>query len=96
MEYTKGDWKWEWEQGQPTVRKKEGLDLIATVYPKIGKRPLAPINEAQANAHLISASPDLYEACKSAYAWYYEGQTGDYKAIGERLRKALSKAEGGK
>jgi len=35
----------------------------------------------------------MYEACKSAYAWYYEGQAGDYKIIGEYLKQALAKAE---
>ena len=59
--YTEGGWKWEWEQGQPVVRKKDGLDLIATVYPKIGKRLFAPIDEAKANAHLIAQSPRMAE-----------------------------------
>lgn len=61
--YTKGEWKWRWE-GQPTIRKKDGLDLIATVYPKIGKRLFAPVDEAEANAHLIAKSPEMAELLK--------------------------------
>ncbi len=68
MEYTKGEWRWEWESGQPTVRAhnpKDPLCLIAKVYPKIGIKVFAPIEEAEANAHLIAAAPDNYEANKA-------------------------------
>ncbi len=49
--------------------------------------------------HLLTFSKDddvetdLYEACKSAYAWYYRGCSGDYRLIGEVLKQALAKAE---
>lgn len=56
------------------------------------------IQDRTAGAYIVycpthKVAPDMYEACKSAYAWYYEGQSGDYKVIGEHLRKALAKAE---
>ena len=70
-EYTRGKWKWEWESGKPIVRAhdpKDPLKLVATVYPKQRKEISFDflINEAEANANLIAASPDTYEGLKDA------------------------------
>lgn len=82
--HTKGEWKWEWEGGQPTVRLKAGLDLIATVYPKIGKKLFAPIDEAEANAHLITASPRMAEWIERIVkqdGWVYQKDLDEAKEI---------------
>ena len=103
-DFDKGEWKWEWEQGQPTIRKKEGLGLIATIYPKIGKRLFAPIDQAKANANFIAAAPDMYETLKELSDFLYA--LGDneklippevYQRIKVKYLKgydALAKAEG--
>lgn len=59
--------------------------------------------EARANAHLISAAPDLYAVCEDApIVSKYHGQHGfelerfisDYEAWGVGARAALTKARG--
>ncbi len=51
--------------------------------------------QARANARLISAAPDMYEALKRLVE-YYKGTTieDDYALIIDQARAALSKAEG--
>lgn len=52
--------------------------------------------EAQANAQLISAAPELLEACKSACGYYekLERSTGIEHGVLIELRAAIKKAEG--
>ncbi len=33
--------------------------------------------------------PELYKACQMAYDWYYRGGEGDYRIIGDTLKRAL-------
>ncbi len=94
MGYTKGEWKVEgkkillWHPGWSDDRK-----VIADCNQWDGK-------EAEANAHLIAAAPDMYEACKAARKWL--ALFGEHTPIafgGEpeldgKLSKALAKAEG--
>ena len=97
MKYTKGKWKWKWEKGQPIVRAhdpKDPLKLIATVYPKIGRKVFAPIDEAEANAHLIAAAPDMYEALK-LYQEHQKDTSGHYcYKCAEAINASIDKAEG--
>ena len=63
--YTKGEWIWGWEDGQPRVRSTS-LMPVCVVYPLIGRDSgSSKIDEAEANAHLIAAAPDMYEALKA-------------------------------
>lgn len=49
--------------------------------------------ESMANASLIAAAPDLYEALKEATA-FYEHMEGSDNPVAEKFRAALSKARG--
>jgi len=49
----------------------------------------------KANAQLISATPDLYEACKEALRMYKEIQPcGGWQDVEDSLEYAIKKAEG--
>ncbi len=95
--YTKGEWKWEWEGGQPVVRAhdpKDPLSLIATVYPKIGKKVFAPIGEAEANAQLIVAAPRMAKFLENLCAeWEDYGKLDDsfYHTVKDILAKVKGK-----
>jgi hypothetical protein len=94
-----------WTPGPWAVSAKDGHEVVAAYRPKFGL-PVASaktyVREYQrqslANAHLIAASPDLYEALKWALA-EIDGLTR-YDAMGQRerslarARAALAKAEG--
>jgi hypothetical protein len=90
MSYTKGEWK---------IRRTENY---ITVVHDISHTEVEPVchlfdnPNAQANAHLISAAPELLEACKKAYESLLlsakEG-TPQYKLLDE-LQQAINKAEG--
>lgn len=88
MNYTKGEWKinkTEWIIGD-AYTVKSGLTLVALV-PGIDTLP-----EAEANAHLIAAAPEMYEALKAVYEDENFGKLSPKtKAI---TFNALSKAEG--
>ena len=90
-----------------TPRKSGGADSngnnwIGTVWtPKTGKkysaghrkRTLYDYREAEANAHLISAAPDMYEACKDALD-LLQSCGDEHTRIAERLKQAINKADG--
>ena len=61
--YTKG--KWEARQDRQGNWQIETRDA-QTVISKVTWPPKPPFQAALANAHLIAASPELYEACKFA------------------------------
>lgn len=87
--HTPGEWKvW---GGGINVRTKKGHIFIAACGSNDSQRS---IEEYQANARLISAAPDLLEACKKAYQ--YIGNIADGKAtiIFTKLQQAIAKAEG--
>jgi len=55
--------------------------------------------DAEANAQLIAAAPELLKACKSVIQWYEDSGNTD-PAIGSvelwsQCKKAIAKAEGG-
>ena len=54
--------------------------------------------EAQANARLIAAAPELYEQCKlferAIVELMMQGETGGYEEL-EKLREILAKIDGG-
>jgi len=100
--YTKGEWRRGSMEDKPFARS------ILSIYREDGRRiaeatreGFMAFEEAEANANLISASPELYEASKEVMALLkqYGGaivphllDTDDNP--GEFLRQALAKAGG--
>ena len=88
MKYTKGNWRTEDDQIVAGYRPE--LDIIATIE-------LA--DEYEANAHLISAAPDMETALRHAEIvlsnldtrW---GLNQQQRLLQEEINKALTKAEG--
>lgn len=65
--------------------------IYATDYTVVGTEGMfGDIDEDFANAHLIAAAPDLYDALSDAISWH-DGE--DNQTIAE-WRAALAKAEG--
>ncbi len=96
MNYTEGKWEsykrydGEWHVG--------AMDLMNNCHfvancGHTGEDEVLPYNkEAIANAQLIAAAPEMYEALKEILFGY---ESGNYKqAVAEQAKKALAKAEG--
>jgi hypothetical protein len=95
MEYTKGEWR----------VVADPLGKFTDIFGEIGM-PITTITHSGmnigqdiANAHLIAAAPDMYEALKMALdalrALLYEHPDDDIgSAQKEVIEKALAKAEG--
>ena len=91
--YTKGEWTIEHTMNGFRIQQ---FDKIICWEYQSGYHCL-PIKESEANAHLISASPDLLEACEMALKllednqdetqWYLKGHYN-------KLQQAISKAKG--
>jgi hypothetical protein len=87
-----------WNTGNSINEFKEGSAWTVPVWshngPEWGKmaaEAIAPTREmAQANARLISAAPDLLEACKIALNAFEHNYAIDWAV----LQSAISKAEG--
>lgn len=85
MEYTRGEWEIESRLGR----------LQYGIFTRRGEvsMPLAFIR-LKADAHLISAAPDMYKALK-LYQSHQQGTSGHYCwQCAEVINKALAKAEG--
>lgn len=68
MEYTKGEWTV--RSGFKVTANEEQM-YIADCYPFHEKQPRPTIIQAEANAHLIAAAPELYEAGKKLVKWLH-------------------------
>ncbi len=95
MNYTKGEWKAEigYEDSYIVCKSKEGITGIATVHKKNPMNPASGTTEA--NAHLIAAAPDMYEALKGLLRDYSINPNSDifYKAC-LKARESLAKVGG--
>lgn len=101
MEYTKGEWevtKWASHPNiHVSVEDGKGFRFIANCgNPKDDTLPTNP--DAEANAHLIAAAPDMYEALKELIdhmtmtkGAFARPTLADVKRMAD---KALAKAEG--
>ena len=96
MEYTKGEWKLDrCSMAEATI---ETGDMLIQIY----FHRMLPLAVCEANARLIAAAPDMYEACKEALevvCYWLDGEAVqrdniNYRAIALDLRKAINKAEG--
>ena len=79
--YTKGKWK-VLPEGKEWIVDEEGFSIARIIDGK-GK----PFNKA--NAHLIAAAPDMYEALKDIYDFL---KSHGYRT--DIVREALTEAEG--
>lgn len=79
--FTKGPW---WLSGKGTIRAGESAWVAHCSW-----------HNKEANAHLIAAAPDLYEALYEIF--YYQGGADsvvDDEYVMERAKAALAKARG--
>ena len=100
-EYTKGEWKQE-TYGKRCPVKATDIAIMDNQHRVICvvAQELDTLDEDQANARLIAAAPDLYEACKVALTHYNycaglcEGKNISINNPGfEFIKKALAKVE---
>ena len=84
---TEGEWK---VKGYFVVIDEKGEEIIRTV----ARKTADGVNERIANARLIAAAPDLYEACRRAQTRLFElGQSESMRTL-KIMKEALAKAEG--
>jgi len=95
MEYSKGDWKiYQLKSNNVSVCVKTEGDLVAVEIASLNV--LLGYDAVVANAQLISAAPELYEACNLALQ-YFLAHDIDNKVISGmslQLNEAIAKAEG--
>lgn len=92
MKYTKGPWKVATHLDTDEVVVRSEDDLIVCNC-QIDQAEYKQMSEILANAQLISAAPELLEACEELLLWLKnndEGETG----VAIRAQAAISKAEG--
>ena len=89
QKWTPGPWH---SRGYPTISAGKGKGMVAKVLERYMDRA-----EREANAHLIAAAPELFDACLDLLAWHdaladplWHGSPSQTKAIA-----ALAKANGG-
>lgn len=68
-------------------------NLVCSLYPDIGRG--YGRNEVEANAHLIAASKDLYEALSAVVSYEASPDFTKWKGVIDRANSALLKASGG-
>lgn len=99
MNYTKGEWKVEQGNG---LELQEGLTHLFQIRAGETKEIIADIitdgnwqeTDDNANANLISAAPDMYEALKDLLSWANIKDGSASVQLRDKCIKALSKAEG--
>ena len=98
MKHTKRKWELSKFTGKIVVKENNHTRIICTL--EVGKQaqfgPVKMPPQAEADAHLIVAAPDLLEACKAITA-DLDNCPGDfnYNPVSEdNLRTAIKKAEG--
>jgi len=92
MAYTKGEWK-SWL----TETKLKRWTICAGANGALGIAETVLDShilsaEQEANAYLISAAPELYEACQILLAWSKSFAPND--PVNQKAEKAIAKAEG--
>lgn len=94
--YTKGKWKIGSHNDEPFARsclsifREDGRRIC-----EVSREGFMPIEEAEANAHLIAAAPDLYEACKELYETELNADViRILQPWFQRMERILAKAEG--
>lgn len=112
-EWTPGPWEVEYDDEEcqhvirmATARAESGSHYTQHVivydhgYWDGDRESVEAFTEAEANAALIAAAPDLYEACEAIIDWYdddHDTLQKNYEvkhAAIEKIRAALAKARG--
>ena len=94
MNYTEGEWKYK------KVNENHWIICYHLGYKCVIAEITENIPEMEANAYLIAAAPDIYEACLSVNKWLEAlintgyAQHPLFQPMKNVLGKALSKAEG--
>jgi hypothetical protein len=86
--HTPGPWK---QRGLVVMEDSPRQMFVADVFVN------TPGDEAEANARLIAAAPDLLAACLQALCWFDSDEEPSYEhdqMVGEQLRLAARKAQG--
>jgi len=93
MNYTKGEWKAEQDAANSIRIFSQDSEQISSVMDYDGNDIT---EEMEANAHLIAAAPDMYEALLSALGAIATEDSGEgwVKEITGVITKAMAKAEG--
>lgn len=95
--FTPGPWRVIDSHDGPYVRSKGGLiagGVRTSHWPGQDERYLAELEERVANARLISAAPDLYEALKAIMDDVEPTEFALSSHIRDAARSALAKARG--
>lgn len=97
--FTKGEWKQGSLSDEPFTRsslsiyREDGRKIA-----EISREGFMPIEEAEANAHLISAAPDMYEALRGLMTAYNIDRESIIVNLDpeywQRALEAMAKAEG--
>lgn len=92
MEHTKGEWIViaNLDGDKTIIRTGSGFVAVTKVA--------RDVEECEANAQLIAAAPDMYEALKKAMLYLDWATTANFQRGGDnpvraKIRKALAKAE---
>jgi hypothetical protein len=88
-EDTKGNWEAK-EMANGCWAINAGLDNRKTIV-QVWDFP-----EVEANAHLIAAAPEMYEALKEAHQWIFapdERGEKDVRTVLQHIQQAIAKAE---
>ena len=92
MNYTKGEWK-----VISGFKIRCGIEqmFVADCWTSELQLPRPRLHEAEANAYLIAAAPELYEALKKLVGFDEIGGNGkDHYILIKKAKQALAKAEG--
>ncbi|KKL80416.1 hypothetical protein LCGC14_2004980 [marine sediment metagenome] len=98
MKYTKGPWVFNPESRQyADTRTPESYSGVIHEDKPLGMALAVIINDCvdgKANAHLISAAPDMYEAAKEIMNRFNGGVRFPLQSSCDKMNQALAKAEG--
>jgi len=93
--FTKGDWEMSLDIGGKTLIHSDGETICGGIDCKHQGNNFDVHNvEAEANAHLIVASPEMYRELSELAEWLKYRE--DYKAWSERVNNLLASARGEK
>lgn len=96
VQHTPGPWKVEVKPAEFVIRSREGIRVISTSWHHSTRNPYPLEKEAEANAHLIAAAPDLLAALEIILMTHDLSCKGEDCQISgiDLARVAIAKARG--